>query len=214
MKRAIAVFAILVFIACSVFAADGSVGTGTPEGEVLVTLDLASESVNYAEVGFSSDPVTKFGTSVTSLRTVSLNPNTESGEASLNGNLYVYARIQYPKACTVTLSVPDGLMGYSDKNAADADDSPPLESTVELGWTISTDDEKTTTEIKTNPIYAGGTRTAENLDAVVFHHDGSTQATEVYSLPLTITTDDYRGLAANYFAQYITVTVTADSTTP
>ena len=103
-------------------------------------------------------------------------------------------------------------MGYSDKNAADADD-PPLESTVELGWKISTEDEETTAEIKTKPIYAGGKTNSVNTKAVVFNHDG-TQATKVYSLPLTITTDDYRGLPANYFAQYITVAVTADSTTP
>lgn len=212
MKRAVAVFAILFFIACSVFAADGSVGTGTPEGEVLVTLDLASESVNYAEVGFSSAHVEGFGTPETSLPDVLLNLDPASGHAFLNEGLYVYARIQYPKACKVTLSVKNGLMGYANEAAANADSS--LENGVELGWEITTTKDDPTTDIKTNPIYAGGTRTTENLDAVVFNHDGTTHATMAYSLPLTIRTDDYRGLEANYFAQYITVTVEADSTTP
>ena len=210
MNKLIVFLIIFLFAFAPLAAASEGKIESNPSSDVRVTLDLTDPAeINSASVGFSGTPVDDFDTAVTPKATVELVPDSGTGVASLDNGLHVYARIQYPEKCTVTLSVPGTMRGFSEESDAESYTSWETPATVNLGWTVcAADNTSTTEEIKNAPIDVKGDDSG-NKDTVVFTHDGAAQATKVYSLPLKIATDDYRGLAANYFAQNIVVTVTA-----
>ena len=203
MRKLIVLCLIALISVIPVFAENtGTIGSSTPTDSIKVSLDLGA--VNSATVGFSSSEVTNFASSTALTEGANkLQPSSADGKAKLANDIYAYAKIQYPQTCYVTIKADDAMIGYRNSNRDE------LGSTVKLGWKIIDKEDEAdlldiTYDAQNNNVSGAGSK-------LIFTHDGSAAATKVYSLPINIETYDYRGLAANYFEQTLTIVVSTDS---